>query len=103
MGKERKLSSKDEFLLAMTKLRVGLEAIDLAIRFNVSEVSCSNIFFSWLRAMTEYFKAFVFIPDLKTVLAPSPDRFWCFKNLIGIIDCREVFIETPKSLELHRV
>ena len=52
--------------------------------------------------MAEYFKAFVFIPNLKTVLATYPDRFRCFKNLIGIVDCTEVFIKTPKSLELQR-
>ena len=101
MGKERKLSSKDEFLLTMMKLRLGLQTMDLAIRFNVSEGTCSNIFLSWLWAMAEYFKAFVFIPNLETVLATSPDRFRCFKNLISIIDCIEVFMETPKSLELQ--
>ena len=64
--------------------------MDLAIRFNVSEGSCSNVFLSWLRAMVEYFKAFVFILNLEIVLATSPDRFRCFKNLTGIIDCTEV-------------
>ena len=48
----------------------------------------------------EYFKAFIFIPNLETVLATCVDRFRCFKDLIGIIDCTEVFIKTPKSLEL---
>ena len=81
------------------ELRLGLPTVDLAMKFNFSEGSCSNIFLSWLRVMAEYFKAFVFIPNLKTVLATSPDRFRCFKNLIGIIDYTEVFIETPKSLE----
>ena len=51
--------------------------------------------------MAEYFKTFVFIPNLETVLATSADRFWYFKNFIGIIDCTEVFIETTKSLELQ--
>ena len=101
MGKERELSSKDESLLTIMKLRLGLQTMDLAIRFNVSEGSCSNVFLSWLRAMVEYFKAFVFILNLEIVLATSPDRFRCFKNLIGIIDCTEVFNETPKSLELQ--
>ena len=35
MGKERKLSSKDEFLLTIMKLRLGLQTMDLAIRSNV--------------------------------------------------------------------
>ena len=48
--------------------------------------------------MAEYFKAFVFIPDLEVVLATTPDCFRQFKNLVGIIDCSEVFIERPKKL-----
>ena len=75
----------------MMELRLGLPTVDLAMKFNFSEGSCSNIFLSWLRVMAEYFKAFVFIPNLKTVLATSPDRFRCFKNLIGITDSTEVF------------
>ena len=85
----------------MMKLRLGLQTMDLAIRFHVSEGSSSNIFLSWLRAIAGYFKAFVFIPNLETVLAPATDRFRCFKSLIGIIDCTDVFIETPESLELQ--
>ena len=59
----------------------------MCVRFDVSEGLCSNIFKSWLRAMGEYFKAFVFIPDLEVILATTPDRFRQFNNLVGIIDC----------------
>ena len=97
MGKERNLSSNYEFLLTMMNLRLGLRAMDLAIRFNVSEGNCSNIFLSWLRAMAEYFKKFVFIPNLENVLAKSANSFRCFKNLADIINCAEAFFETPKS------
>ena len=48
MEKENKLFSKDEFLLRVMKLRLGIQTMDLAIRFNVSEGSCSDIFLSWL-------------------------------------------------------
>ena len=51
--------------------------------------------------MAEYFKAFVFIPDLKVILATNPDRFPQFKNLVGVTDCSKVFIETPKNLQLQ--
>ena len=46
MEKENKLFSKDEFLLRVMKLRLGIQTMDLAIRFNVSEGSCSDIFLS---------------------------------------------------------
>ena len=51
--------------------------------------------------MAEYFKAFVFIPDLEVILATTPDRFRQFKNLVVITDCSEVFTEIPKNLELQ--
>ena len=41
------------------------------------------------------------MPDIETVLATSPKRYKSFSNLIGIIDCSEIFIETPKNLELQ--
>ena len=34
-------------------------------------------------------------------MATTPNRFRKFNNLIGIIDCSEVFIETPKNLEFQ--
>ena len=101
MGKERKLSSKDEHLLTVMKLRLGLQTMDLAVTFIVSDGSCSNIFLTWLQAVAECFKTFVFIRNLETVLATSAESFWYFKNLIGIVDFTEVFIETTKSLELQ--
>ena len=51
--------------------------------------------------MVEYFKAFVFIPDLEVILATTPDQFRQFKNVVGITDSSEVFIETPKNVELQ--
>ena len=41
------------------------------------------------------------MPDIETVLATSPKRYKSFSNLIGIIDYSEIFIETPKNLELQ--
>lgn len=101
MGPERKLCSHDEFLLCLMKLRLGLLSMDLAQRFNISESLCSNIFHSWIRAMAEYLKSFVYIPDPGVLYATSPKRFHQFKSLTGIIDCSEIFIETPKDLELQ--
>ena len=100
-GRKRKLPPKDEFLLTLMKLRLNLQRTDLFVRFDVSEGLCSNIFKLWLQTMAEYFKAFVFIPDLEVILATTPDRFCQFKNLVGTVDYSEVFIETPKNLELQ--
>ena len=47
--------------------------------------------------MVEYFRSFVFIPGIETILATTPKRYRHFENLIGIIDCSEIFIETSKN------
>ena len=41
------------------------------------------------------------IPDIETIRATTPNRHRHLENLIGIIDCSEIFIETPKYLELQ--
>ena len=98
-GPDTRLSSKDEFLLTLMKLRLGLLTTDLAHRFGISGGLCTQIFYSWIRGMSEYLKSFIYMPDIETVLATSPKRYKSFNNLIGIIDCLGIFIETPKSLE----
>ena len=61
----------------------------------------TNIFHSWLRAMAKYLSAFVYMPDMEHILGTTPQRFREFKNLCGIIDCSEIFAETPKDLEMQ--
>ena len=101
MGPPRKLVSQDEFLLCLMKLRLGLLNLDLCQRFKISESLCSNILYCWIRALGDYFKSFIYMPDIEKVLATSPLRFRKFRNLISIINCSELFIETPKDLELQ--
>ena len=100
-GPDTKLSSKDEFLLTLMKLRLGILTADLTHQFGISGGLCTQIFYSWIRGMSEYLKSFIYMPDIETVLATSPKSYKSFNNLIGIIDCSEIFIETPKNLELQ--
>ena len=83
------------------KLRLELLNQDLAQQFAISESLVTNIFHSWLRAMAEYLSAFVYMPDIEHILGKTPQRFRLFKNLCGIIDSSEIFIETPKDLEMQ--
>ena len=101
-GPKRKLSVDAEFLLTLMKLRLGLLRHDLAKRFNISNSLCSHIFHAWLTAMAKVFKgSLVFWPNKETVKSTMPARFKNIPDLRAIIDCSEVFIETPKDLSLQ--
>ncbi|XP_057297916.1 uncharacterized protein LOC130628892 [Hydractinia symbiolongicarpus] len=100
-GRTRKLYSKDEFLLVLTKLRLGVLFEDLADRFKISVATTFSIFAYWIRAMSEFFSCMVYMPDQERIRENMPKRFKKFIDLVAIIDCSEVFIETPKDLELQ--
>ena len=73
----------------------------MAQRFDISESLVTNIFHLWLRAMAKYLSAFAYMPDMEHILGTTPQRFREFENLCRIIDCSEIFIETPKDLEMQ--
>ena len=100
-GKLRTLDSRDEFLLTLMKLRLGLLFEDLGDRFGVTKSCASKIFQCWIRALSKSLASMIFMPDEEKIRGTTPPRFQKFSRLNGIIDCSEIFIETPKSLELQ--
>lgn len=101
LGPTRKLSSKVEFLMMLMKLRLGLLNKDLAKRFKISETLFSRIFFAWLRAACVVLQPIVFVNKEEDLIASKPKRFKSLPCLHSIIDCTEIFIETPKDLYLQ--
>lgn len=97
----RKLRPVDEFLMVLMRLRLGLLLNDLEYRFKISASRISRIFNSWLRIMETALRSLVICPSLteqhNSCIIPK-----CFKNFKDtriILDCTEIFIETPSSLE----
>lgn len=101
-GPERKLESKDEFLLTLMWLRLGLLKKDLASRFNISTTLCANIRNSWLSAMASALKCMVYMPPKEDIVATKPARFNHLPDLRCIIDCSEIFIEKPSNPILQK-
>ena len=97
MGPERKLTSKDEFLILLMKLRLGLLEKDLASRFGISLTTTSTIVRTWLKVSSSILKSMVQVPDLAALNATKPVHFNGISNLHSIIDATELFIETPKG------
>lgn len=102
----RKLSAKNEFLLTLMRLRLGLLNEDLADRFCISTTLCSNIFTSWVKFLRKTLADVLvnWIPK-ESILEHMPDIYKekGYGNVRCIIDCSEIFIERSKSLNVQAV
>ena len=74
---------------------------DLAFRFSVSESTASSIFTTWVKFMCKELQWLILWPDRSTIQRNMPDMFLkYYPKCRVIIDCTEVYIETPSSLEI---
>lgn len=101
-SKRRYLSMKNEFFLSMVKIKTGLHMRILGDMFNISSTAVSRICFTWWRYLGRVIGGLVFNPEKDAVKLTLPQSFRCdmYKRVRHIIDATEVFIETPKSLEI---
>lgn len=98
-GPKRKLRLIDEFFLVFMRLRLGLLEEDIARRFRISVSTCSSIWRTWVRFLSqEMVPLLLFWPSKAAIQSNMPD---CFKlrypNTRVILDCTEIKTETPES------
>ena len=74
-SRDHVLSVEDEFLLVMMKLRLGLNNLDLGIRFNVAEATMSNTFISWLNLLFIQLGTLKMWPRRNVILEHMPKKF----------------------------
>ena len=102
-GPGRKLCGKDELLLMLMKLRQGMLTEDIADRFDISTGLASNIITTWVKAASAVLKPMIFVPDREVIYKTLPNRFKSMPDIHSILDGTEVFIETPKNLDLQKI
>ena len=91
-----KLTTLDELLMTLMRLRLNLPIEDLAFRFHISKSTVSDIFYKWLNVMYVRLKPFVNWVPKETVMVTLPNAFKAdFKFCMGIFDCSEIYIEQP--------
>ena len=93
------LRVEDDFLLVSMKHRLGLPTIDLAVTFNVSEVTVSKLFTTWINYLYVPLGDLKIWPHRNVISANMPPTFKekC-PNTVIIIDATELRLQTPSSL-----
>jgi len=83
------------------RIRLGLLNQDLADRFCISLATCSNIFKTWIRFLSETLGNLVQWLPHESVQENMPKVFkkTGYGKVRLIIDCKEVFIERSKSFQ----
>ena len=92
------LSSKDNLLVISMKVKLGLYNKDVAFRFNVSPNVISKIYRTWLPILAENVKFLIIWPEREALRSNLTKSFKLYKNCVSIIDCTEIFIDRPLSL-----
>ena len=97
----RALTLEQEFLLCMMKLKLGLFLFDLAFRFDVSESTACSVFTTWVKLIAKELDWVISWPDRRIIQRNLPSIFRKYYSKCRVIvDCTELFIETPSSLEV---
>ncbi|XP_046608754.1 uncharacterized protein LOC124299533 [Neodiprion virginianus] len=97
-----KLTSMQQLILVLLRLRMGYLIEDLTYKFDVSTGFVSKICTTWIyflhNEFTTQLKPFMF-PSRKTIAETLPKIFWSIKNIRVIVDCAEFFCQSPTNFE----
>ena len=89
-----------ELLAVLVRLRLNLFMVDLASRLGISNGTMVNIFQKWLNVMFVRLKFLITWPSREILQNNMPLVFQqLYPNCRVIIDCSEIFTETPASFD----
>ena len=90
----------DQFFLTLVRLRFSVPFQFLAGRTGYSDTTIIKLFWIWIDIMHSKLSFFIRPPCRDSVIAILPHHFKEeFPRLTTIIDCFEIFIDTPKKFK----
>lgn len=98
----RQLSIKDELVLVLMKIRLGLTNAFLACLFNISVGTCSSIVNTYIKFLGKELQPLVFWPAKEEIIKMIPNSLKVkYPTLRCTLDCSETFIQRPRDLYLQ--
>ncbi|XP_047133393.1 uncharacterized protein LOC124811567 isoform X2 [Hydra vulgaris] len=95
----KRLDSADQIVFCLVKLRHNINFDMLSFMFGFKKTTALNNFWKWIDIMYIKLKFLIKMQDRDHIYDTIPPVFKCkFPRLTSIIDCFEVFVESPSSL-----
>ena len=101
-GRQRALTTEEEFFATLVRLRLGLPSRDCARRFGIGESTFSNIFNTWCILISQELETICSMPSKEIVKEKAAPCFNDFTNVRIVLDCTELFSQTPGTLHNHK-
>ncbi|CAM4510210.1 unnamed protein product [Leuciscus chuanchicus] len=96
-----KLAPIDELLLFLMHLSIGLSLRDLANRFGIHRTTVSRIITTWTHFLYHLLGSIRLWLPKEVVQAHLPPEFSQYADTQVVLDCTEIFCQTPSSLVLQ--
>ena len=98
-GRKNCLSTIEEFLAVLMRLRLGLLGEDVADRYSISTSLFSLIFKTWIKVLATRLKDIFPWPTREMATARTPVQFRKYPNTRVMNDSTELYIQRPTSLQ----
>ena len=103
-GRPRALSPFEGYVLTLCKLRQNFSFEHLCFLLQIALSTGSKTFLMWITFLYLRLGSVSIWPTQETVRAAMPDSMKeKFPNVRIILDCTEIFVESPSKLQLHKM
>ncbi|XP_048751583.2 uncharacterized protein LOC125663333 [Ostrea edulis] len=103
VGPKRKLTTKEEFIITLVRLRRGFDVEVISDLFGVHPSQISRIFTTWINFLYAELKFLISWPSREQIASNIPKAFKHFPTTRSIIDCTEFFVQKPSLPSSQRV
>lgn len=93
-----RLSARQRIMLLFTKLKTSLTYVTLGALFGISSELCKHYIHELIPVLSKILRPLIYFPSKQEILSNLPTCFAEFSNVRLVVDCTEIFVQSPKCL-----